>query len=280
MRSWRAAAVVLVIGATIGCTSAPEAAHDELKIVGSDTMLELDRRLAEAFMRSHPGVRVEVAGGGSGVGIAAMIEGDASIAAASRPLTAAEVALLHERHQTLGVRTLVAQDALSVFLNAANPVRDLSLDQLGGIFEGAITDWGEVGGNPGPVRVVVRPPSSGTHRFFRDHVLSGRPYVGGADSVPTTRAVLAEVAADPAAVGYGGVAYRLDGVVSVVVDGVEPTTENVGRGRYPLTRYLVFYTAAPPTGLTRRFIDWCLGAEGQQVAADVGYVPLWVSSPP
>ena len=279
MRQCRAIVLAIVVSAMIGCLSGTEVTYDELKIVGSDTMLELDRRLAEAFMRAHPGVRVEVSGGGSGVGIASMIEGDASMAAASRPLTAAEVALLHERHQTLGVRTLVAQDALSVFLNAANPVRDLSLEQLGGIFEGTITDWGEVGGNPGPVRVVVRPPSSGTHRFFRDHVLAGRSYVSGAVSVPTTSAVLAEVAADPLAVGYGGVAYRLEGVASVMVEGVEPTPEDVGRGRYPLTRYLVFYTVEPATGLTRRFIDWCLGPDGQRVVADIGYVPLWVSPP-
>ncbi len=231
--------------------------------------------LLKGYMRSHPGARVFAEGGGSGVGIEAMIGGTASIAAASRPMSSAEVARLYEVHQTLGVRHLVAQDALSIFVNAANPVRDLSREQLRGLFEGTITDWGEVGGSPGPVRVVVRPPSSGTHRFFRDHVLAGVPYATTATAAPTTRGVLAVVAAEPGAIGYGGQAYRLDGVVQCAVDGVGPTPENVGRDRYPLTRYLVFYTTGPPTGPARDFINWCLGEEGQRVVAEVGYVPLW-----
>ncbi len=185
------------------------------------------------------------------------------------------MARLYEVQQTLGVRFLVAQDALTIFLNAANPVRDLSLEQLRGLFAGTITDWSEVGGSPGPVQVVVRPPSSGTHRFFRDHVLAGGQYANSATAVPTTRGVLAAVAADPGTIGYGGRAYRLEGVVQCSVDGVEPTRENVGRGRYALTRYLTFYTTQPPTGPVRTFIDWCLGEEGQRVVAAVGYVPLW-----
>ena len=258
-----------------GCVSVPREAGDTIRVVGSDTMLELDRRFAEGYMRSHPGVRIVAEGGGSSVGIEALIAGTATIAAASRPLSSAEVALLYERRRTLGVRFLVAQDALSVYLNAANTIRDLSLDQLQGLFSGTMTDWSEVGGEPGTVRVVVRPPSSGTHRFFRDHVLGGGPYAASATAVPTTRGVLAAVAADPRAIGYGGQAYRLDGVVQSAVDGVEPTSENVGRDRYPLSRYLAFYTTEPPTGLARRFIEWCLGEEGQRVVADVGYVPLW-----
>lgn len=262
----------------LGCVSTPQSADDAVRIVGSDTMLELDRRFAESYMRGHPGVRILVEGGGSGVGIEAMIAGTASIAAASRPLSSAEVARLYERHQTLGVRFLVAQDALSIFLNAANPVRDLSREQLRGLFAGTITDWSEVGGGPGAVRVVVRPPSSGTHRFFRDHVLAGAPYAAASTIEPTTRSVLAAVADDSGAIGYGGQAYRLDGVIHIAVDGVEPTSENVGRDRYPLSRYLVFYTSQPPTGPVRSFIDWCLGEEGQRVIAAVGYVPLWARS--
>jgi phosphate transport system substrate-binding protein len=261
--------------AAVGCGSATPQSGDSVVVVGSDTMLELNRRLAEDFMRGHPGVRIMVEGGGSGIGIDHLIEGTAEIAAASRPLSSAEVARLYASRETLGVRFLIAQDALSVSVNAANPVRDLSRDQLRGLFTGAITDWSSVGGEPGRVRVIVRPPSSGTQRFFRDHVLTGEAYASSATTKATTRGVLEAVAADRWAVGYGGVAYRVPGVVQVAVDGVEPTTENVGRGRYPLSRYLVFYTAAPPTGLARVFIDWCVGASGQRVVAAVGYVPLW-----
>jgi len=272
----RSVVPIALCGALVwGCVSTPRGADDAIRVVGSDTMLELDRRFAESFMRSHPGTRIVVEGGGSSVGIEALIAGTAAIAAASRPLSPDEVAQLYERRQTLGVRFLVAQDALSIYLNAANPVRDLSLDQLRSLFGGTLTDWSQVGGEAGAVEVIVRPPSSGTHRFFRDHVLVGGPYAASASAEPTTRGVLAAVAADPRAIGYGGQAYRLEGVVQAAVDGVEPTPENVGRDRYPLSRYLSFYTAEPPTGLARRFIDWCLGEHGQRVVAEVGYVPLW-----
>jgi phosphate transport system substrate-binding protein len=260
-----------------GCVSVPKVPEDEILVVGSDTMLELDRLLAEGYMRTHPGDTVRVEGGGSGTGIEALIDGRATIAAASRPLSSGEVAAIHERFATLGVRYLVAQDALSVYLNRANPVRDLDLDQLRRIFDGSVSEWSTVGGDLREVVVIVRPPSSGTHRFFRDHVLSGAPYSPRAVAVPTTRGVLAAVQRDPAAIGYGGLAYRLDGVVEAAIGGVLPTAENVGRGRYPLARYLAFYTTQPASGLARRFIDWCLSSEGQRVVAEVGYIPLWNS---
>lgn len=266
-------AVALVIVA--GCGSTPADPEREIRIVGSDTMLELGRRLAEAYMRQHPGETVRVEGGGSGVGIEALIDGRAEIAAASRPLTSAEVAALHDRLGTLGVRFLFARDALSVYLNAANPVRDLRLDELRRLFSGSIDDWSQVGGDESRVVVVVRPPTSGTHRFFRDHVLAGEPYAPDALVAPTTGSVLDAVRLEPGAIGYGGIAYRLDGVVQAAVAGVAPTADSVRRSRYPLSRYLAFYTAAPPSGLTKRFIDWCLNEEGQRVVAEVGYIPLW-----
>ena len=258
-----------------GCASVPEPETSELVVVGSDTMVELNRRLAEAFMRAHRGETVRVEGGGSGIGIEALIAGRAEIAACSRPLASAEVAALYERFETLGVRFLVAQDALSVYVNQANPVRDLGLEQLRGIFSGSITDWAEVGGEHGEIVVVVRPPSSGTHRFFRDHVLLGAPYSVRALSIPTTRGVLRAVRDEQRAIGYGGLAYRLQGVIQISLAGVKPTPENVRANAYPLARYLSFYTAKPPHNLAQRFIDWCLGSEGQRVVAEVGYIPLW-----
>ncbi|KPK63345.1 MAG: hypothetical protein AMS21_06735 [Gemmatimonas sp. SG8_38_2] len=261
----------------VGCLSVTEVLEDEITVIGSDTMLELDRRFAEAFMRAHPGETVRIEGGGSGAGIEALIDGRADIAAASRPLSSSEVASLYERFETLGVRYLVAQDALSVYLNQANPIRNLSFDQLRGIFDGSISEWSELGGGPHDVVVVVRPPNSGTHRFFRDHVLGGAPYSSRAVAVATTRGVLSSVQGHPGAIGYGGLAYHLDGVRHVSIESVTPTPETVGQGRYPLARYLAFYTTRPATGLSRRFIDWCLSTEGQRIVAEVGYIPLWKS---
>jgi phosphate transport system substrate-binding protein len=235
----------------------------------------LNRRLAEAFMRSHPGLSVRVEGGGSGAGVEALASGEAEIAASSRPLLADEVAAIYDRFRSLGVRHLVAQDALSVFVNAANPVRGLSSQQLRGLFDGSIHSWDELGGERLEVVAIVRPPWSGTHRFFRDHVLKGQPYAPDVRALPTTPEILEFVRSDPRAIGYGGVAYRLPGVEACAIDGVPPTAEAVRAGRYPLARYLAFYTVEPPTGLAKRFIDFCLGPEGQAVVAEVGYIPLW-----
>ena len=190
MKMRHTAAIAFLAACLVGCLSATEVVEDEIRVVGSDTMLELDRRLAEGYMRAHPGDTVRIEGGGSGAGIEALIDGRADIAAASRPLSSSEVAALYERFDTLGVRYLVAQDALSVYLNRTNPIRDLGLDQLRGLFDGSVSDWSELGGASTEVVVVVRPPSSGTHRFFRDHVLGGAPYSPRAVAVPTTRGVL------------------------------------------------------------------------------------------
>jgi phosphate transport system substrate-binding protein len=255
--------------------SVPQGTSDEILVVGSDTMLELDRRFAVGFMRDNPGDTVRVEGGGSGAGIMALLDGRAEIAAASRPLAADEVAAMHDNFGTLGVRYLIAQDALSVYVHESNPVHNLSLQQLRGLFGGTISDWSAVGGKLGEVVVIVRPPNSGTNRFFRDHVLSGAPYSRFAVVRPTTRGVLTGVQQDPASIGYGGLAYRVEGVVQIAVEGIAPTPENVGRGRYPLTRFLAFYTTEPASGLARRFIDWCVSAEGQQIVTEVGYIPLW-----
>jgi phosphate transport system substrate-binding protein len=258
-----------------GCASSTRVEERELRVRGSDTMLVLNRRLAEAFMRSHPGVSVRVEGGGSGAGVEALAAGEAEIAASSRPLLADEAAAIYDRFASLGVRHLVAQDALSVFVNGDNPVRALTLDQLRGLFDGSITSWAQLGGEDVPVVVVVRPPSSGTHRFFRDHVLKGAPYAAGARTLPLTTEILEVVRAEPGAIGYGGVAYRLPGVEACAIDGVPPTVEAVRDGRYPLARYLTFYTVESPAGLAKRFIDFCQGAEGQAIVSEVGYIPLW-----
>jgi len=235
----------------------------------------LNRRLAEDFMRQHPGVSVIVEGGGTSIGVEALITGEAPICAASRPLSPVEVQRIFDHFGTLGVRLLVARDALSVWVHPDNPVRDLSLDQLAGIFGGSLTSWSELGGADLDITVVVRPPASGTFRFFRDRVLGGGPYTDRAITAAATRDVVRRVACDETAIGYGGAAYGSEEIRVCAIDGAEPNTTVAGGARYPLMRHLVFYTAAPPEGLSRRFIDWCQGPEGQAVVAEVGYLPLW-----
>jgi phosphate transport system substrate-binding protein len=268
------AAGLLVLGLA-GCVGTAPVEERELRLRGSDTMLMLNRRLAEAFMRANPGVSVRVEGGGTEAGVEALAAGEAEIAAASRPLTADEVAAIYDRFRSLGVRHLIAQDALCVFVNVANPVRDMSSEQLRGLFDGSIRSWSALGGGDLEVVVIVRSPSSGTFRFFRDHVLMGQPYAAGARALPTTPEILEAVRRDPRAVGYGGVAYRLPGTETCAIDGVPPTLESVRDGRYSLARYLAFYTVEVPAGLARRFVAFCQSAEGQAIVAEVGYIPLW-----
>jgi phosphate transport system substrate-binding protein len=239
-------------------------------------MLELNRRLAAAYMFEHPGVPIRIEGGGTRRGVEALVDGSADLAAASRPLTPTEVASLYDRFGTLGVGYLVARDAVSVYLHPRNPIRSLRLDDVRAIFTGAVSDWSEVGGAAAPIVVVVRPPSSGSHRFFRDHVLRGAPYVATAATGLRTADVVRLVRSDPAAVGFGGLAYG-DDLVHCAIDGIDPTEENLREGRYALARYLVFYASAPPEGEARAFVEWCLGPAGQRIVREVGFIPLWTS---
>lgn len=273
----RVVVAVAVVAAMllVGCSSGPTTSRGVVDVVGSDTMLVLNRRVAESFMRAEPGVAVRVRGGGSGTGIAALIAGEADIAAMSRPLDPSEVQALFQAHSTLGVRFRVARDGLSVYINPRNTVRDLSISDLGRLFSGQLTDWKELGGPPGPVHLIVRPPNSGTTRFFRDHVLAGGPFASSAAVATTTREVVAAVAADPGGIGFGGVAYRTDEVVLSRIDGIAPDPGPIRDERYPLARYLQYVTVAPPDGTVRRFLDFCLGPEGQRVVAACGYQPLW-----
>ncbi len=271
MRTASVAALLVLAACASSSSQAP--GRGEIRIAGSDTMLELNRRLAEGFMRANPGVAVRVAGAGTATGLEALVAGEAEIWAASRPPSPDEVRRLYERFETLGVTWLVARDALSVYLNPANPVRGLSSAQLRGIFSGEVRDWSEVGGPQARIRVLIRPPTSGTHAFFRDHVLKDRDYSSDAEMVARTSEIVAAVARDAAAIGYGGVAYGPE-LVHCAVDGVAPPGPGAA-GRYPLSRNLSYVTAAPPAGWVRRFIDWSLGPEGQQVVAEVGYLPVW-----
>jgi phosphate transport system substrate-binding protein len=268
------AACLAVVLAASSCSS-PQPGPGSVRIVGSDTMLVLMRRLAVGFMTARPGTTVVVDGGGTGVGVEALIGGTADLCAASRPLAADEVQRLFDLHGTIGARVVVAQDALSVWVHPANPVRKLSLSALSDLFAGQVGRWDAVGGEPRPVVPVIRPPNSGTARFFRDHVLLGRPYAEGAVAVPTTSAVVATVASDPGAIGYGGIAYGDDRVTAVAIGGAPPTLEAVRAGGYPLVRFLQLYSVAPPHGAAREFVDYCLSPAGQHVVSEVGYIPGW-----
>lgn len=245
-----------------------------IRVKGSDTMMPLVQRWAEAFMTAHPDIAVYVEGGGSATGIQALIRGSANICASSRPMLAEEIKELMERRGSLGITILTARDALSIYVHPDNPVQNLSVEELRGIFTGRVTGWREVGGTDEPILVVNREPNSGTFLFFEEHVLLGAMYAPRAVTRPGTRGVVEAVRQNRNAIGYGGFAYAVD-VRQCSVDGIEPTPENVQNGSYPIARYLYLYTVAPPKGILKQFTDWILSREGQRIVREVGYIPLY-----
>jgi phosphate transport system substrate-binding protein len=275
---WIASAVIALAvaagGLAVGCRSSSSGSGD-VWIAGSDTMLPLTMSLAEAYMSLHSGVAVRVAGGGTSSGVDGLLSGSVDLCAASRPFQPQEIQTLYDRFATMGIRFLVARDALVVLVHPDNPIRGLTMDQLRAVFSGTVRDWSELGAPPGPIEVVIRPPSSGTHHFFRDHVLLNADYAAGSVIGVRSRDVEDHVRSRPFAIGFGGMVQG-EGLVQLEIDGVSATAETVRDGSYPLARYLYFYAAEPPSGDPAHFVEWCVGPVGQRVVSEAGFVPLWV----
>ena len=241
-------------------------------VKGSDTMVVLAQRWAEAWMKQQPTRKIQVTGGGSGTGIAALINGTTDIATASRAMKADEKAKL----KTAGadaVETTVARDGVAIYVNTANPVETLTVKQIEGIYLGDITNWKEVGGRDAPIVLYSRENSSGTYVFVKEHVLKGEDFAARAQTLPGTAAVVNAVSREKNGIGYGGGAYA-KGVKEVKVEGIAPTKEAVLSGKYPLARPLFVYTRGAPAGEVKEFIDFCLSTAGQRIVSDVGYFPV------
>lgn len=245
-----------------------------IKIKGSDTMLELTEKLAEVYMKENPGVSIYVYGGGTALGVKALINGEADITTASRNLRPEESKDLADYYGTLTMIFLVAKDALSIYLNPANPVKNISKEDLRNIYECKITNWKDIGGLDEKIIPVIRNPNSGTHLYFKDHILEGESYCKNSVVQPTTRDVINFIMKSKNAVGYGGVGYRGE-VKSALINGIEPSEKSARNDTYPITRYLHFFTAKVPTGAVKDFIDWVLSPEGQQIVDQSGFISLW-----
>ena len=267
----------LALAVSLGASAAR--AGRGITIKGSDTMVIMVQRWAEAYMGSHPGAIVQVTGGGSGTGIAALINGTTDICMASRPMKEDEKRKLRDRYQTMGVETSVAKDGLSVYVREQNPVKELSIPQLRDIYTGSVRNWKQVGGSDAPITLYGRENSSGTYVYFKDNVLLGKDYAASCQTLPGTAAVVNAVAKDPNGIGYGGAAYAR-GVREVAVrkdakaPAIAPSPESVKDGSYPITRYLFLYTRVRPAGDVKKFVDWVLSPEGQALTTKVGYFPV------
>ncbi len=259
-----------------------------IKVIGSNTVTPLSTVWSEEFMKMHPRVSIAVSGPGSGAGIAALINGTTDICQASRTIKESEI----ESARANGIEpyeTQVATDALSVVVNPANPVSELTIAQLSAIYTGGITNWKEVGGNDATIVVLSRDTNSGTHVFFKEHVVQmlglamedkTLEYGSKVLFLPSTEEGVSEVARNPNAIFYPGLGYVTDAVKPLAIKktaddpGVLPSAATALDGTYPVARPLLYYTNGVPDGVIKSFVEYCISAEGQAEVSEIGYVPL------
>jgi len=269
-------AVIALLLGMIGFAFAPST--DRITVKGSDTMVILAQRWAEVYMKTNPGTSIQVTGGGSGTGISALINGATDIANASRKMKNTEKEKLKARYNTLGVEVACAKDGITVYLHPSNKVKELTIQKLGEIFKGKITNWKEVLGADAEIKFYGRENSSGTYVFFQENVVKG-DYASSCQTLPGTAAVVNAVKKDPNAIGYGGAAYA-EGIEICKVKkdanspAYEASAETIAKNQYPITRYLYMYLKNKPTGAMKSYIDWILSPEGQKLVVELGYFPV------
>jgi phosphate transport system substrate-binding protein len=251
-----------------------------ITVKGSDTMVILAQKWAETYMGKNPGTKIQVTGGGTGTGFAALQNQTADLCNASRKIKSKEIENCQKAFNKRPTEYKVAIDGLSVYVNADNAVKELSLEQLELIFTGKIKNWKQVGGADAPITVYSRENSSGTYEFFKEHVLKGKDFAASAQTMPGTAAVLQAVAKDKSGIGYGGAAYGA-GAKHLMVKAdesspaIDPTEENVVSQKYPIWRYLYIYlNPALDKGEVSAYLKWIRSDAGQAVVKDVGYFPL------
>ncbi len=282
---------VLCLGLPSGCRSSAvgsgEASGSQTTIQnkGSDTMVNVAQAWAEEYRTIRPDVGVEVSGGGSGVGIAALIKGTIDIANASRNMKPQEIAQARANTGKVPVEFIVGYDALAVFVHKDNPLEEISIAQLAGIFseKGTITKWSQLG-----VRIpntrhdkivrISRQSSSGTYEFFREKVLNKKDFKLGSLDMNGSKEVVELVSGTPTSIGYSGMGYASAGVKMLGIQkepgklAVAPTRQTTLSKEYPIARSLQVYTLGQPVGAVKDYIDWIMGADGQRVLEESGYV--------
>ncbi len=268
-------AALLVVIMTIGFSFTTV---EKITVKGSDTMVILAQKWAEVYMKKNPAQTIQVTGGGSGVGISALINGSTDIATSSRPMKSSEIQKLKARFNSLGIEIPCAKDGISIYINKSNGVSELTVKQIGQIFSGQITNWKQVGGVDAGIKLYGRESSSGTFVFFKDNVVK-TDYAPTCQTLPGTAAIVNAVKKDKFGIGYGGAAYA-EGVKDCKVKKDDkspaylPTAETIKNKTYPISRYLYMYLRNRPTGETKAFIDWILSPEGQKLIESVGYFPV------
>ncbi len=284
-RAGKLAAACCALAVLAGCGSHRAAAAPfTLQNTGSDTLVNLALAWAERYMEIHPDVRISVTGGGSGTGIAALINGTVQIANASREMSSEEIALAR-RNGITPVRFTVALDAIAVVENPENPVRGLTIAQISDLYTGKIRRWRRVGGDDRPVVLLSRESNSGTYVYFLEQVVRrGNPKGRELFSpetllMPSSEGITAEIRQNPNAIGYDGLGYVTADMKKVgIARGdnapfVLPSVQSVRDGSYPVSRPLFMYTAGQPGGEVKAYLDWIMH-DGQDLVKELGFVPL------
>ncbi len=267
----------IILSITIICAGFISNAQ-KIVIKGSDTVLPLAQKEAEVFMKKNSGKSVTIIGGGSGVGISALLENSTDIAMASRKIKMDERMKMQDAGRAYK-EVIIANDALSVVVNPSNKVNNLTREQLEGIFTGKIKNWKEVGGDDMKIVVYSRETSSGTYEFFKEHVMNRKNYASSVLNMPATGAIIQSVSQTKGAIGYVGLAYVSKEVKDIAVsyDGktfVTATIENAKNKSYPIVRPLFFYYPTAKESLVKPFLDYVLSPEGQKIVDQIGYISL------
>jgi len=281
--------IVLIFSAACGpAPSSAETASDSsatyIENKGSDTIVNLALAWAERYQAEHPDIRISVTGGGSGTGIASLINGTVDIANASRKIKDEEVA----EAQSNGIEPvehIIARDAIAVIVHPENPVSQLTLQQIADIYSGKFSNWSEVGGEDRPIVRLSRETNSGTHVYFLETVLrlgnSEDTTLFSMDTLllPSSEGIVSEVRQNPNAIGYDGLGYVPKDLKMIAIAEqqggayVLPSIPTVNDKTYPIARDLYMYTDGEPTGIIKDYLDWILATDAQQIVADLGFVP-------
>ncbi len=276
-------AITTLVGVVLAGVAFAQA-KGSLQIKGSDTVLPLSQAWAEEFMKKNPNAAIAVAGGGSGVGLAGLLNGSCDVANSSREAKPKEISTARSRNMTL-VAHRVAKDGIAIIVNPDNPVKKLTMAQIKAIYTGKIDNWKDLGGDNQKVIAVGRDSSSGTFVFFQDFVLGGQKYRPDMLSQPTNNAIMQIVKQSKGGIGYVGLAYAKraakEGTIHIVAvsrkageEAIPASDEAVASEKYPIFRYLYCYTAGKPTGLAKAFLDFVKGPEGQKIVEKIGYVAV------
>lgn len=279
---------LFLIGCSASANSSGGATQPASAIIenkGSDTIVNLALAWAERYQQIQPNVRISVTGGGSGTGIASLINGTVDIANASRQIKAEEIDAA-KKNGAEPVEFVISRDAIAVIVNPSNPVNELTLPQISDIYSGKINNWSEVGGEDRPIIRLSRETNSGTHVYFLEEVLR----LGNSESktlfstdtllLPSSEGITSEVRDNPNAIGYDGLGYVIPEVKVIAVarekggEYVFPSADTVNDGKYPIARDLYMYTSGEPSGAVKAYLDWILSSEAQEIVTELGFVPV------